>query len=68
MAEIITFLIWLCMAAIVIYIIVWALISIVQPPARVQQLIYVMAVLILLLIVVMWMPFPSLSNFGPPRR
>ena len=68
MAEIIMFLIWLCMAAIVIYIIVWAIISIVQPPARVQQLIYVMAVLILLLIVVMWLPFPSLSNLGPPRR
>ncbi len=67
MAEIVMFLIYLCIAAIILYIIVWAIISIMQPPARVQQLIYVLAVLILLYICVAWLPFPTLGHLAPPR-
>ena len=69
MAEILWFLICLCGAAIVLYFVAWALIAIIEPPARVVKLIYVLAVLILVYLAVVWIPWPSFSGgFGPPRR
>lgn len=66
MAEILGFLIWLAIAAIVIYVVIWALGSIIELPAKVAQLLYVIGILILLYYCVMYFPAGSLPGF--PHR
>jgi len=66
MGAILGFLIWLAIAAIVIYVVIWAISTIVGPPAKVVQLLYVIGVLLLLYYCVMYFPAGSLPGF-PPR-
>jgi hypothetical protein len=65
MAEILLFLMWLCIYAIAIYFVIWAIIKIVDPPARVVQLLYVLGVLILAYYLVAYFPAAGLPM---PRR
>jgi hypothetical protein len=66
MAEILGFLIWLAIAAIVIYVVIWAITTIIALPGKVVQLLYVIGVLILLWYCVMYFPMHGLPGF--PHR
>ena len=65
MSAILLFFIWLALVALVIYVVIWAIQQIVQPPARVIQILYVIGVLILLYYVVAF--FPLNLPFPPGR-
>jgi len=66
MTAIVGFLIWLAIAAGFIYIVIWAITKIVEPPAKIVQLMYVIGVLLLLYYCLMYFPAGSLPGF-PPR-
>ena len=67
MTAIVGFLIWLAVVAIVIYIVIWAITSIVSPPPKVTQLMYVIGVLILLYYCLVFFPGMSLPGFPTSR-
>jgi len=66
MEGILSFLIWLAIVAIVIYVVIWAITSIIGPPPKVTQLMYVIGVLILLYYCVVYFPATGMPGF--PRR
>jgi len=63
MTAIVGFLIWLAIAAGFIYIVIWAIAKIVEPPAKIVQLMYVIGILLLLYYCLLYFPAGSLPGF-----